>query len=312
MIALYVFLGSLAAGLAALAATYKPLHSARLMRKNFRGVEIPTSAGIVFAPAFLAVWLPVTDYAARRFTLEGELLTSQFRALWHGFNAVLVLVLGFVLLGLFDDAAGDGASKGFKGHFSSAMTGGFTSGTVKAVLGFLVALAALYPFLSAWALFDAKDYGILVLNAAVVALAANFFNLLDLRPGRAMKVFFPALGLCVGLTLRYEGIPLLPYGPLYLYVTPALSIAAVALMLFPGDLRERFMIGDAGSNVLGAVVGLGLVLGTGFWWRLGVLILLLALNMASEIWSFSDIISSNRVLNWIDSLGRKGTQTERG
>ena len=89
-------------------------------------------------------------------------------------------------------------------------------------------------------------------------------------------------------------------------MTPALAVAAFALVLFPGDLREKFMMGDAGSNVLGAVIGLGLVLGTSFWWRLGVLVLMLALNILSEMVSFSEVIASNRVLNWLDSLGRKG------
>jgi len=65
-------------------------------------------------------------------------------------------------------------------------------------------------------------------------------------------------------------------------MTPALVVLAVALILFPGDLREKFMLGDAGSNVLGAVIGLGLVLGTSFWWRLGVLILMVILNILSE------------------------------
>jgi UDP-N-acetylmuramyl pentapeptide phosphotransferase/UDP-N-acetylglucosamine-1-phosphate transferase len=125
-----------------------------------------------------------------------------------------------------------------------------------------------------------------------------------------MKMFFPALALCAGLTLRFEGVGVFShyYSPLYMYVTPAIAVAAVALVLFPGDLREKFMLGDAGSNVLGAVVGLGLVLGTSFWWRLGVLAVMLVLNVLSEKYSFSKAIASNRVLNWIDSIGRKGQE----
>lgn len=310
MTVLWIFLGSIVAGLLMLFLMRGPLKSERLSRTNFRGVKLPTAAGVVFAPAFLLVWLVVVDHAVRHFSVEGRLLTSQFHALRLGFDTMLILVLGFCLLGLFDDVAGDTKARGFKGHFSAALRGDITTGLVKAILGLLVALVALHPVLATRASFGFKDYGILVLNAAVVALTANFFNLLDRRPGRALKVFFPVLALCAGLTLRYGVLPLVPYQPLYLYVAPALSVAAVALVLFYGDLREKFMLGDAGSNVLGAVIGLGLVFGTSFWWRAGVLVILLVLNAVSEKFSFTDIISSNRALSWIDSLGTKVRQAD--
>jgi len=308
MIALYVFLGSLASGALMLAVMWKLLSSERLSRPNFRGVKLPTSAGVIFAPAFLLVWLVVVDYAVRHYADEGRLMTSRFHGLTYGMNTMLILVLGFCLLGLLDDVAGDSGAKGFKGHFSEALHGRFTTGLVKAFLGFVVALVALHPQLMMFQRFTFNAYGTWVMDAALIALTANLFNLLDLRPGRALKVFFPALALCAGLTIRSEavGAVFALYSPLYIYMTPALAVAAFALVLFPGDLREKFMMGDAGSNVLGAVIGLGLVLGTSFWWRLGVLVLMLALNILSEMVSFSELIASNRVLNWLDSLGRKG------
>ena len=308
MIALYVFLGSLVSGALMLAVMWKLLSSERLSRANFRGVKLPTSAGVIFAPAFLLVWLVVVDYAVRHYADEGRLMTSRFHGLTYGMNTMLILVLGFCLLGLLDDVAGDSGAKGFKGHFSEALHGRFTTGLVKAFLGFVVALVALHPQLMMFQRFTFNAYGTWVMDAALIALTANLFNLLDLRPGRALKVFFPALALCAVLTIRSEavGAVFALYSPLYIYMTPALAVAAFALVLFPGDLREKFMMGDAGSNVLGAVIGLGLVLGTSFWWRLGVLVLMLALNILSEMVSFSEVIASNRVLNWLDSLGRKG------
>jgi len=308
MITLWVFLGSLVCGVLMLLLLRGTLKSERLSRVNYRGVKLPTAAGVVFAPAFLLVYIPVADYAARNLGAEGVQMTTRFSALRAGMSATLILVLGFCLIGFIDDVAGDGGAKGFKGHFSEALRGRFTTGLVKAFLGFVIALVALQPLLAIMQRFDFHDYGIWIMDAALIALTANFFNLLDLRPGRALKVFFPALALCAGLTLRYEMVgPFMQvYGPLYFYLTPALAVAAVALVLFSGDLREKFMMGDAGSNVLGAVIGLGLVLGTSFWWRLGILVLMLILNILSEKYSFSKAISSNRALNWIDSLGRKG------
>jgi hypothetical protein len=308
MIVLYVFLGSLVSGALMLAMMWRMLSSERLSRTNYRGVKLPTAAGVVFAPAFLLVWIVTVDYAVRHLADDALNYSMKFHGLRLGMDAMLIIVLGFCLLGLLDDVAGDSAARGFKGHFSEALHCRFTTGLVKAFLGFVVALVALYPLVVAGGRLTFHYYGIWVMDAALVALTANFFNLLDLRPGRALKVFFPALALCAGLTLRFEavGLSIAVYAPLYIYMTPALSVAAIALVLFGGDLRERFMMGDAGSNVLGAVIGLGLVLGTSFWWRLGVLALILALTILSEMVSFSYVIASNRALNWLDSLGRKG------
>lgn len=309
LVPLWVFLGSLVSGLLMLLLLRGTLASERLQRTNYRGVRLPTGAGVVFAPAFLLVWVPTVVIAWSGVDpIHGS--SNSLISLSVGMDMMLVTVLGFCLLGLLDDVAGDSAAKGFKGHFSEALHGRFTTGLVKAFLGFVVALVALvYPVIHPGASHPATAYGAWVLDAALVALTANFFNLLDLRPGRALKVFIPAFALCAGLTLGFwtaRGTP--GADSAFIWVTPALVVLAVALVLFPGDLREKFMLGDAGSNVLGAVIGLGLVFGLPFWWRLGVLILMLILNILSEKYSFSRAIASNRALNWIDSLGRKGQE----
>src|SRR3712207_8777601 len=56
---------------------------------------------------------------------------------------------------------------------------------------------------------------------------SNFWNQLDTRPGRALKAY-----LSLAVPLRA------PLG--------------LAVILAPYDLRERVMLGDAGSNALGA------------------------------------------------------------
>ena len=283
------------------------------MKKNFRGAEIPTAGGLIFAPTFLVAWVAVSITLSRPFSVLGEKrLLSNF-SLAVGMQTMLILVIGMSLVGFIDDVAGDGGARGFKGHISEAMSGRFTTGLFKAVMGFVVALAAtaklvilLYPST------PLSAYGKWVLDAALIALAANFFNLLDLRPGRALKAFFPLLILVIVLSGRFGVVNFgdrTQYIARYLFVVPAFSIAAVAILLFPGDMKEKFMIGDSGANVLGAVIGLGLVLGLSFWWRLGVLIFLVFLTALSEKFSFSRVIEGNRVLNWLDELGRKRRDT---
>src|SRR4029078_8164624 len=87
--------------------------------------------------------------------------------------------------------------------------------------------------------------------AVLIALAANLGNLLDRAPGRTIKaaaIAYVPLAFVLG-----EG-------------AGGVAIAAVmgaAFGLFPDDARERLMLGDAGANVIGAVLGLGVVLGRG-------------------------------------------------
>ncbi|MCQ6349962.1 hypothetical protein NPL98_28810, partial [Bacillus cereus] len=79
---------------------------------------------------------------------------------------------------------------------------------------------------------------------ALAAGCANLANLLDLRPGRALKVVLPPAALLVLAAGEAErprrgG-------------TLALAALLPGLAALPADLRERGMLGDAGANVLGA------------------------------------------------------------
>ncbi len=302
-----IFAGSLVLGIIFLYSLKHILESSALQRTNYRGAEVPTGAGIIFAPVFLVVWIGVSTVLSMRlwYTTTSQRQVSA-RTLGNGMTAMLILVLGMCLVGFLDDMAGDRSARGFKGHFAEAIHGRFTTGFFKALFGLIVALAVTAQFYLV-AIPPLGAYGKWVLDAALVALAANLFNLLDLKPGRGLKVFIPLFLLAVALTARLDSVAAgsVPWKPLYAYIVPALSVAAVALVLFPGDLREKFMMGDAGSNVIGAVVGLGLVLGLNFWWRLGVLVFLVLVTLLSEKFSFSRAIEGNRVLNWLDELGRQ-------
>ena len=118
-----------------------------------------------------------------------------------------------------------------------------------------------------------------VSGALLVGLAANFLNQLDTKPGRALKAYL-AGALVVGAPL------------------------GSAVLLLPYDLRENVMLGDAGSNALGAMLGLSSVsriTGRSRWLAIGALA---GLTLLGERRSLGELIERTPGLRTIDSLGR--------
>ncbi len=132
-----------------------------------------------------------------------------------------------------------------------------------------------------------------LLAAAVLVLATNVFNLLDLRPGRSIKAF-----VLLGAGLAIGAGELRPLWALGLFAGPALVAGAY-------DLRERAMLGDTGANLLGALAGLWLVLALS---GTGQLIALGAARSRSplygELRSISALIERTPGLRELDSWGR--------
>jgi hypothetical protein len=116
-------------------------------------------------------------------------------------------------------------------------------------------------------------------GALLVGLAANALNQLDTRPGRALKVYLaaaPALGAPLG----------------------------VAVLIAPYDLREMAMLGDAGSNAFGALLGLRSVdriTGGRRWLAIGALT---ALTVLGERTSLGSLIERTPMLRELDAWGR--------
>ena len=77
---------------------------------------------------------------------------------------------------------------------------------------------------------------------------------------------------------------------------------AAGLLWF--DLREDLMLGDAGANVAGAAVGVGVVLACSPTIRVVALVVVAALNLLSEVVSFSKVIDRVPPLRALDRLGR--------
>ena len=218
--------------------------------------------------------------------------------------AALLAALVAGAAGRYDDLAGERpgerTAKGLRGHAAALRRGQVTGGVVKAAaVGSAAAVAG-------WLLADAdsaadsaatRPAGALLdiaVRAGVVAGTANLVNLLDLRPGRALKaVLVAGAPLVLG---RGSGGGLVA-GP-----------AGVALALLPGDLAERRMLGDAGANALGAVLGVGWAAGGGRaspGRRIVGLVVLAAVTAASEVVSFSRVIDATPVLRGLDRIGRR-------
>ncbi|MEU8072352.1 hypothetical protein AB0B20_21610 [Micromonospora sp. NPDC049151] len=215
--------------------------------------------------------------------------------------AALVAGLGAGAVGLYDDVVGarpeQKAAKGFAGHLAALREGQITAGMVKvagvgvAGLGAAALLAAdrrvaAHPRRrSAGAFGRGVD---VLLGAGVVAGTANLVNLLDLRPGRALKS-----GMLLGVPLTTG-----PYGGV------AAGAVGASAALVGDDLGERVMVGDSGANALGALLGVSLAARTGPLGRAGVLAVLAALTAASEKVSFTQVIASTPGLRHLDELGR--------
>ncbi len=137
----------------------------------------------------------------------------------------------------------------------------------------------------------APSTGRWLLASGVLVLATNVFNLLDLRPGRATKVFV-LLG--AGLTIGAANVRAL--WTLGLFVGPAL-VAGVY------DLRERAMLGDTGANMLGGLAGLWIVLTLSALGQEIALALLVVVTVYGELRSISALVERVPLLRGIDSWG---------
>ena len=241
-----------------------------LARENFRGRSLPTAVGLC---------LVLTVVAMESVRSIADPSTSSARIL------VLLAVVAFGFLGIIDDLLGDGDDRGLKGHVRAAVHGRLTTGFVKLAGGAAVAVAI------AAAAGDGSVVRTLI-DGALIALAANLGNLLDRAPGRTAKwallAYVPLAAVMGG---GEAGSALAP-------------VAGATIGLLPGDLRERYMLGDTGANAVGGALGTAAVLSLGAGARAATAAVLLGLNLASELVSFSRVIEVVPPLRVFDRAGR--------
>jgi hypothetical protein len=275
---------ALAAGLARAAYTIlsrrPPGGAGTWTRTNHRGEPVTLVEGPALALAAIAA--PALDRG----------LSSRLRA------ALAVAGSGAAAFGGYDDLAGDGDRRGFRGHLGALAQGEVTTGAVK--LGGIGGTGLVAAALLGGAPAD------VVINAGLVAGGANLLNLFDLRPGRAIKVALAS-------------------GPLLAVAAPAGNAAGAgeaagtrqgagqvvaaplgaALALLGEDLGERAMLGDAGANALGALLGVAAAAGLSRPARVALLAGIAGLTAASEKVSFTAVIERTPALRWLDLLGRR-------
>jgi hypothetical protein len=268
----------LAAGAAAAAlvvrAVLRPTHRA-LYRTNVSGSRVPVVLGAPVVIGGLLGMLPGP------FVVEATAGDGGAVAEAGALVVLVALVMGYA--GLFDDLRGDEPARGLAGHLTAARGRRVTGGIVKVAAG-VIAGGLAGAFL--------ESGSQVVVVAVLVALTANFVNLLDRAPGRAAKVW------------------LLVAAPVAVFGSPAWAVAAAGtagalVACLPFDLSERAMLGDAGANPLGAVAGLGLAMSLGDTGRVVAVAVLAAVTLASEKYSFSRVIDAVPPLRGLDRLGRR-------
>jgi len=275
LIALAVALG--VAG-ALVPAWIRDMRRVGLVRENWRGRTPAFPAGAVLVASSLVTLAPLALLDDRA---DLDLLDPDLRR-W------IVYVLGVALLGLLDDSLGrageTGSPRGWRGHARAVLAGRFSTGAIKAVGAFALAAYAVSGRGR-----ENLDY---LADLALLLLTTNLFNLLDLRPGRVEKVYFLlTLGLCVG------GWTAEPLELLGIFIGPV----AVGAWL---TLRERAMLGDTGSNLIGALAGVSMLETLGDPVRLIALGIVVALNMYGEFRSITAFVDRVPLLRHLDSLGR--------
>ncbi len=237
--------------------------NAGLYRQNTSGYLIPTSVAF---PTIL---------------LQGLMLLSL------GGAAVLPAAAGllFAGVGLYDDSCGcrdlqQRSIKGWRGHLGALWAGQLTSGAVKVFVGGGGALLLASLLAPGAPVFVARD-------ALVVALSASVANAFDVRRGRAGKI------LLLGFAALMASNP----GPVsILFVLPV-------LVFLLKDLPGQVMMGDAGANGWGAMLGAAVVVSSPPTVRWAMLAVLVVLQVAAETVTLSRIIQNCRVLCVLDEIG---------
>lgn len=254
-----------------------------------------------------------TNHAARPVTLfEGPAYAvgAAAGAIAGGAGApAAVAGLGAAAFGALDDVAGDGSSKGLRGHLGAARRGEVTTGAIKTLglgaTGLLSAAMIDRPrHRGSGPIGHPRRNGVLstLVGGAVIAGSANIVNLLDLRPGRALKVVV-LIAMPVLAGSYRSRVPSAASG------AAAGAAAGAAVGVLRQDLSARSMLGDTGANSAGALLGTAFVARSGPAGRLLALAAVIFLTLASERVSFTKVIESTPGLRQLDALGRPPQST---
>ncbi|MTI48179.1 glycosyltransferase [Sporosalibacterium faouarense] len=263
------FLSSIIVSYIVIPYVYSMLMNQNCTEKNYKSQNIPIGMGLVFVISQTIICLSISI-----FYNNYRMLTLVY----------LIIVLLIAFISLLDDLIGNKNIKGLRGHFKSLINGTLTTGGLKAIMGIFSALIA--SLIISVSLLD------IVINLLVISLFTNLINLFDLRPGRAIKVFF-ILTLILLITSQLSTMNFILF-----------SAIGTMLVYFPYDIKAKSMMGDIGSNSLGITLGFYCGVSNPIKIKLVYLAILVLLHITAEIVSFTKIINKNRMLNYFDNLGR--------
>ena len=268
----------------------KRIKASQWERTNFHGVTVSLRGGVAMAGASVAS------------AAVASALSDQPRAALGG----VVASLGGGLAGYIDDVdqgAHDGGkvAKGLKGHLGALAHGQVTTGVIK-IAGIGASALAASALVGSKATSVGGKVADLALNTVLIAGTANLANLLDLRPGRALKAT-----VLVATPLSYFSCAAAkaPASPASAQRLLASGLNAAAITALVEDLQETTMLGDTGANAAGALLGTSLAANDSWKLRLGTALGVVGLILASEKVSFSKVIAANPALNWLDQLWRR-------
>ena len=285
----------------------KRIKASQWDRTNFHGVTVSLRGGVAMAGASVAS------------AAVASALSDQPRAALGG----VVASLGGGLAGYIDDVdqgAHDGGkvAKGLKGHLGALAHGQVTTGVIK-IAGIGASALAASALVGSKATSVSGKAADLALNTVLIAGTANLANLLDLRPGRALKAtvlvatplsYFSCAAAktpASGASGAASATPAAPASasPASAQRLLASGLNAAAITALVEDLQETIMLGDTGANAAGALLGTSLAANDSWKLRLGTALGVVGLILASEKVSFSKVIAANPALNWLDQLWRR-------
>lgn len=268
---------------------------------NYKQRSIPTGCGLlIWLLVIIAYTFGKIAHMSGLNAVFGE--PFPFNAALYGDYTLALTIVTFA--GLVDDIIGLKACKGFTGHWRQWKERRVISTGVVKALG--TASAAMLVLL-AYGTFRNEQWPLAAMQWLLVVLMTNGINLLDTRPGRALKGFW-TLTLLVWLGASFPAVDVPKWGEAGGLMLPVLAGAAVLLV---PDLRGKLMLGDAGANLLGFAMGVWIVLLAGPAQQAVALVLLIALHAVTWRLSLTRLIERSRLLQWLDSAGRSRPDTDK-
>lgn len=250
--------------------------------RNYKGRTIPTAAGIYLWLSFNIFIVFLSLFHPIQFALQ--------IGVWLVFSSSMTIVF---FVGWLDDTIGENDVKGMSGHvrfFRETKT--MTTGLLKAVT---VVIVSFWSVIYVHVHVHEEQFVWLAVQWFLIVLLTNSLNLMDLRPGRALKSSL--LLITVLLFCAHDSQ----------YISFLFPLIIGILALLPEDLKAKAMIGDAGANLIGYAIGFCYAISAPYWLLTLVLSLAIALHITAERTSISLLIARNRLLNWLDEVGRSKT-----